>query len=78
MPLSYRNQSINLPCKSIDWFLFGGAICRWWVNVASEDACACWKWWCEECEDTLFKNNTHIKTSLSLCPELVFVNGMKS
>ena len=28
--LSYRNQSINLLCKSIDWFLYG------WTSVMEE------------------------------------------
>ena len=31
---SYRNQSINLLCKSIDWFLYGvntGIYCVNWV-----------------------------------------------
>ena len=30
--LSYRNQSIDLLCKSIDWFLYEGNIGIKWVN----------------------------------------------
>ena len=29
----YRNQSIDLLCKSIDWFLHEGNTDTWWVNV---------------------------------------------
>ena len=29
---SYRNQSIGLLCKSIDWFLYEGNTGIWWVN----------------------------------------------
>ena len=29
---AYRNQSIDLPCKSIDWFLFDGNSGVQWVN----------------------------------------------
>ena len=28
----YRNQSIDLRCKSIDWFLYGGNIGRLYVK----------------------------------------------
>ena len=30
---SYRNQSIDLHCKSIDWFLYEGNTRIYWVNV---------------------------------------------
>ena len=30
---SYRNQSIDLLCKSIDWFLYEGNTDTEWVNV---------------------------------------------
>ena len=41
MSLSYRNQSIDLLCKSTDWFLYDGDIGRWneialikdWENI---------------------------------------------
>ena len=28
MPLSYRNQSIDLPCKSMDWFSYDRELCQ--------------------------------------------------
>ena len=30
---SYRNQSIDLVCKSIDWFLYEGSTGIQWVNT---------------------------------------------
>ena len=27
-PLSYRNQSIDLLCKSLDWFLYDNGLCH--------------------------------------------------
>ena len=30
---SYRNQSVDLLCKSIDWFLYDGNIGRYRVNL---------------------------------------------
>ena len=30
---SYRNQSIDLLCKSIDWFLYEDNTGIWWVNI---------------------------------------------
>ena len=32
---SYRNQSIDLLCKSIDWFLYEGNTGIYWVNQQS-------------------------------------------
>ena len=29
---SYRNQSIKMLCKSVDWFLYEGNTGSWWVN----------------------------------------------
>ena len=29
---SYRNQSIEMLCKSVDWFLYEGNTGIWWVN----------------------------------------------
>ena len=29
---SYRNQSLDLLCKSIDWFLYEGSTGIYWVN----------------------------------------------
>ena len=31
-PLSYRNQSIDLLCKSMDWFLYDNGLCHERVN----------------------------------------------
>ena len=31
---SYRNQSIDLLCKSIDWSVYEGNIGIWWVNLS--------------------------------------------
>ena len=33
--LSYRNQSIDLLCKSIDWFLYGVNTGIQWVNLGN-------------------------------------------
>ena len=33
---SYRNQSVDLLCKSTEWFLYDGKIGRWRVNIRSE------------------------------------------
>ena len=35
MPLSYRNQSIDLLCKSMDWFLYDNGLRHERVNVIS-------------------------------------------
>ena len=35
MPLSYRNQSINLLCKSIGWFLYDSGLRHERVNCAA-------------------------------------------
>ena len=32
-PLSYRNQSIDLQSKSMDWFLYGNSLRHEWVNM---------------------------------------------
>ena len=32
-PLSYRNQSINLLCKSMDWFLYDDGLRHERVNI---------------------------------------------
>ena len=37
MPLSCRNQSIDLLCKSIDWFQYNGNIVLKWVNRTTGD-----------------------------------------
>ena len=31
---SYRNQPTDLPCKSIDWFLYDGNFSVWWLNTS--------------------------------------------
>ena len=44
LPL-YRNQSINLHSKLVDWFLYGGNAGIWWVNTRKnfdlKTACYC-------------------------------------
>ena len=32
---SYRNQSIDLHSKSIDWFLYEGNTGTYWVNITN-------------------------------------------
>ena len=33
----YRNQSVDLPCKTIDWFLYDTNICLNGLKVSSLD-----------------------------------------
>ena len=37
---SYRNESIDLLCKSIDWFLFEGSTGTYWVKHVEYNLCA--------------------------------------
>ena len=37
MLLSYRNQSTDLECKSIDWFLYEDNIGLIWVDMMNKD-----------------------------------------
>ena len=36
MPLSYKNQSIDLLLKSMDWFLYDNGLCHERVNIRSK------------------------------------------
>ena len=47
--LSYRNQSIDLLCKSMDWFLYDNDLRHKIVKLASSKAVSRWHW----------KNNKH-------------------
>ena len=40
--LSYRNQSTDLPCKSIDWFLYDRDLCHEKVTVEEADTNFIW------------------------------------
>ena len=39
--LSYRNQSIDLPCKPIDWFLYDRDLCHERVKYLNFDITYC-------------------------------------